>query len=230
MLVGGLGPALSPPETLLPERREGVWCHLEAAHVHVMDGFLAFTIGTQSGVNVLGKHVAVHLVLAKKWCFPVPVAPAEETEAEHPAAARVRDGVDLVELDGDHLGVEAFVGVVDNAASLDDVDTFVCEEALSCPARVMWMGTVVAVKDANDIGIRAEIEEVVEIVGFGLGAWNLNDPEILVLLWQKSKLALQGLDGLGSVVDQVDSKLLLGIDKLLTSVQDLIPDDILLVG
>lgn len=195
-----------------------------------MHRLLAFAVGTQSGVDVFGKHVAVHLVLAKKWCFPVSIAAAKEPEAKHPAAAWVRDGVDLVELDGDHLGVEAFVGVVDDAASLDNVDGLVCEESLSCPSRVVRMRAVVAVKDSNNIGIRTEIEEVVEVVGLGLGAWNLDDPEVLVLLWQKSKLALQGLDRLGGVVDQVDPKLLLGVDKLLTSIQDLIPNDVLLVG
>lgn len=189
-----LRPALCPSHALLPERHPRDRCHLVGDDVHVVHGVLALPVRAQGGVNVLGQHRAVHLVAFEEVGFPVSVGSAEEAEAVESAATGVRDGVDFVEFQGDHLGDYAFVGVVDDAAALDNVDAGVFCETLGCPARVVWVRKVVAVEDPDYIGPSIECEEMVEIVGLGLGIRNLGDYELRVQLLHAVQFGLQWFD------------------------------------
>lgn len=63
----------------------------------------------------------------------------------------------------------------------------------------MW--EVIAVKDCNDISASVESKEVVEVVCFGLGAWNIDDGELWVLFLHLHQFGLERFDGLWCVVD-----------------------------
>ena len=63
------------------------------------------------------------------------------------------------------------------------------------------MREVVAVEDCNDISAGVEFKEVIEVIGFGLGAWNIDDGELWVLFLHFYQFGLEGFDGLGCVVD-----------------------------
>jgi hypothetical protein len=158
---------LRPSHPLLPESSKGIRSHLVRDDVHVMNGFLAAAVRSQCRVDIFCEHVAMHLQLADDIRPPPAIATTEEAELKHPATARVSDGIDFVELDGYHLSVERFVGVVDDATSLNDV-WLLCEEALGCPADVVRVRAVISVEDAGEVcWFSFEGEEVIEVVGFG---------------------------------------------------------------
>lgn len=113
-----------------------------------MDRLLPAAVCSQSRIDVLCEHVSVHLQIADDICTPPAIAAAEEAEVEHAAAARMSDGVDLVEFDGDQSCEEGLVGIVDDAAALHDVCRFF-EESLGCPANIVRVRAVVCVKDAS---------------------------------------------------------------------------------
>lgn len=75
------------------------------------------------------------------------------------------NGIDLVELNGDHLGKDVLVRVVDHAASLNNIDCGVGDEALGGPARVVRVREMIAVKDGGDVCASIESEKEVEVVG-----------------------------------------------------------------
>ena len=94
-------------------------------HVHIVNSSSTLAVGAKSRVNVLAKHVTVHLVRAQQVGLPVSIRSTEETETEKTGSSRMRDGVDFVKLDCDHLREPVLVGVVDDAASLHDVDGWI---------------------------------------------------------------------------------------------------------
>ena len=67
----------------------------------------------------------------------------------------MRDSVDFVKLDRNHLGIEA-IRIVDHTAPLYDIDCSIGHEPLGGPARVVRVWVVVAVEDADDIGAYIE--------------------------------------------------------------------------
>jgi len=133
--------------------------------------------------------------------FPVPIAAAEQPEVEQSTASWVRHCIDLVKLDGDHLGKEGLVGVVYHATTLNDVNRRIFHKALSGPTRVVGVWEVIAVEDGDDISASVELEEVVEVISFGFGAWDVCDGELWVLFFHLHQLGLERLDGLWCVVD-----------------------------
>lgn len=166
---------------------------------------------------------------AEKRCFPVAITSAEESEAKHSTSSGMGDGVDLVKLNGNHLGPEAFVGVVDYTSTLDNIHCGIGKESFGSPSWVMWVGAVVAVKDANDFRIRPQTEEVVEIVGFRLGTRHLDDSQVLVLARKLGQLTFERFYRLGCVVDEIDPQFVRGVNQLLACIQDLMPNDFLFV-
>ena len=112
---------LCPSHPLLPESTKGVGSHLIGNDVHVVDCLLATTVCSKCRINVLSKHMSVHLQLADDIRTPPTIAATEETEAKHAAATRVCNCIDLIELDCDHAGKERLVCVVDDAAALHNI-------------------------------------------------------------------------------------------------------------
>jgi hypothetical protein len=172
---------LSPSHPLLPESSESIRSHLVRDDVHVVDGFHATAVCSQRRVDVFSEHITVHLQIAYDIRTPPTIAATEEAELKHAATARVSDGIDLVELDGYHLGVERLVGVVDDTSALYDVWLF-CEEALGCPADVVRVRAVICVEDAGEVRwFGVEGEEVVEVIGFGSRVEDFDDCELVVV-------------------------------------------------
>ena len=195
---------LCPSHPLLPESSKSVRSHLIRDDVHIMNCFLSTTICAQCRVDVLSKHVSMHLQLADDIRAPPTIAATEETEAEHAAATRVCDGIDLVELDSDHAGKERLVCVVDDAAALHDI-RLLFQKTLGRPADVVRVRTVIGVEDAGEVcwlGVVDVGEEVVEIVGFRSRVRDFDDGELVVLFRQLVKLRLNGLDWLWCVVNK----------------------------
>jgi len=124
----------------------------------------------------------MHFVAFEKIRLPVTVGPTEKTETIKPTATRMRYCIDLVKFKCDQLWDDAFVCVVDNASTLNNVDRFVLGKALGGPARVVWVGKVITVEDTNDVSSSVKREEVVEVVGFGFRVWHLGHNEVLVQL------------------------------------------------
>lgn len=77
-----LSPTLSPSHSLLPESHPECRCHLVGLDVHVVDGSLAFTVSSQGRIDILAKHVTVHLVTTQQFGLPVTVGTTEKTERE----------------------------------------------------------------------------------------------------------------------------------------------------
>lgn len=121
-------------------------------------------------------------MFAEKGSFPVSIASAEQSESEHSTSTRVGDCVDSVKLNRNHFCVKAFVGVIYDAPTLDNIDGLISQETLCRPTWIVRVRAVIAVENSNNVCIRFEAKEIVEIVGLGLGAGNLDNPEILVLL------------------------------------------------
>jgi hypothetical protein len=193
---------LRPSHPLLPERSESIRSHLVRDDVHVMNGFLAAAVRSQCRVDIFCEHVAVHLQLADHIRPPPAVAATEEAELKHPATARMSDGIDFVELNGYHLGVEGFVGVVDDATALHDVWLF-GKEALGCPADVVRVRAVIGVEDAGEVcWFPFEGEEVIKVIGFGSRVWNFDDCELLVVGCQLVQLCFDWLYGSRCVVNE----------------------------
>jgi hypothetical protein len=113
----------------------------------------------------------------------------------------VRDSIDLVKLDGNHLGKEGFVSVVHHTTPLNDIHRRVFHESFSSPPRVVWMWEVVTVEDCNDICASVELEKVIEVVGFGLRAWDIGDSELWVLFFHLCQFRLERFDWLWCVVN-----------------------------
>ena len=63
----------------------------------------------------------------------------------------------------------------------------------------MW--EVITIEDGNDISTSIEFEEVVEVIGFGHGAWDVGDGELWVSFFHFCQFGLKRLDGLWCVVD-----------------------------
>jgi hypothetical protein len=191
--------------------------------------------------------VSMHLQLADNIRTPPAVAATEQTEAKHTAATWVCDGVDLIELDGDHAGEERLICVVDDAATLHDVG-LLFQETLGCPADIVRVGTVIGVEDTGVVSWPGDVGEVVvEVVGFGRRVGNFDDGELVVLFRQLEQLCLNGLDGLRCVVNEscavllalvqrvnglykrTDMQLVLGVNELLERIHELTHDDVFLI-
>lgn len=115
-----------------------------------MDSGLATAVRSQCRVDILRKHVPMHLEVVYHVRSPPTVAAAEEPELKHAAATWMGNSVDLVELDSDQPCEDRFVGIVHNAATLHNV-WLIFEKALGCPANVMRVGTVVGIEDAGEV-------------------------------------------------------------------------------
>ena len=149
-----------------------------------MDCLLATAVCSKRRIDVLSKHVSVHLQLADDIRTPPTIAATEETEAKHAAATRVCDGVDLIELDRDHAGEERLVCVVDDAAALHDVG-LLFQETLGCPADVVRVRAVIGVEDAGVVSWSGDVGEVVvEVVGLGGRVGDFDDGELVVFFRQ----------------------------------------------
>lgn len=78
----------------------------------------------------------------------------------------MRDCINLIKLNRNHLGEEGFVCVVNHTTSLNDINRRISHEALSGPTRIVRMREMITIEDCNDIGTCVELEEVIEVVGF----------------------------------------------------------------
>ena len=230
LLDAGLRPALRPAQPLLPERRPGRRRQLVRDDVGVVHRLGVARDGAQGRVNVLGQHAGVHAHGAQQGRAPVAVGAREQAEPPHGGAARVRDGVDLVELDGDERGEPRVARVEDDAAALHHVDAPVRAQPLGRPARRVRVHVVVAVVDGDDVGARVAGQEVVEVVRLGRRVGHPDDAQVTVLGGQVAYLRLKGLDRLRRVVHDVDADAIARVHDLLERVERAVQDDVALVG
>lgn len=147
----------------------------------------------------------VHLVWAKQFSLPVPVRATEQTKTKKTRTTRVRNSVDFVELDGDHLCKDILVRVVNYTATLHDVDGGVGDETLGGPARVVWVWEMVTVENGSNVGASVKSEKEVEIVGFGFGPNYLDHSQQWVSGLHFKQFSLEWFNWLWCIVDQIDA-------------------------
>lgn len=124
----------------------------------------------------------------------------------------MRDGVDLIKFDGNHLCEPILISVVYDATTLDDVDCLVRNKTLCCPSRVVRVGEMVTVENGGNVSTGVQGKEKIQIVGFRFRADNFDDSEHGIGRFHFEQLRLERFDWFGSVVDKADTKLVSGVD------------------
>lgn len=131
-----------------------------------MESLSAAAIRSQGRVDVLGKHVPMHLEVVYHVRPPPAVAAAEEPELKHATATWIGNSVDLVKLGSDHACEEGFVDIVNNTSTLHNV-WLIFEKAFGCPANIVRVGTVVGIEDAGEvcrcIFCRKEVIKIIDL-------------------------------------------------------------------